>query len=133
MGDYLNKTSDPFNSHEPVDSSAAAIASQGLLRLGNYLRENGCDEDGEIYWQAGLVVINTLLSEPYLSTFPAHHGLLLHSIYHRPNGWDYIPEGSKIPYGESCMWGDYHLREVCLYLGRINSKGRYYTYFNCIR
>jgi hypothetical protein len=35
MGDYLNKTADPFNSYEPVDSSAAAIGAQGLLRLGN--------------------------------------------------------------------------------------------------
>ena len=34
MGDYLNKPADPFNDFEPVDSSAAAIAAQGLLRLG---------------------------------------------------------------------------------------------------
>src|SRR5439155_6391727 len=37
LGDYLNKPSDPFNKWEPVDSSAAAIAAQGLIRLGNYL------------------------------------------------------------------------------------------------
>jgi hypothetical protein len=37
MGDYLNKPADPFNSYEPVDSSAAAIGAQGLLRLGKYL------------------------------------------------------------------------------------------------
>lgn len=133
MGDYLDQPSDPFNSHEPVDSSAAAIASQGLLRLGHYLKKNGDMEEGEIYWQAGLVVLNTLLSEPYLSTDPEHHGLLLHTVYHRPNGWDSIPKGSKIPFGESCMWGDYHIREVCLYLDRINAKDRYLTYFNCIK
>ncbi len=34
LGDYLNKPADPFNDFEPVDSSAAAIAAQGLLRLG---------------------------------------------------------------------------------------------------
>ena len=128
-----DKPSDPFNQHEPVDSSAAAIAAQGLLRLGHYLLENGDEEDGKTYWQAGLCVVNTLLSEPYLSTDPAHQGLLLHTIYHRPNGWDYIPEGSRTPYGESCMWGDYHLREVCLYLGRIINKENYYTYYNCVR
>lgn len=131
MGDYLDKKSDPFNSFEPVDSSAAAIGSQGLLRLGRYLKEKGDDEEGFIYWQAGLCVVNTLLEEPYLSTTANHQGLLLHSIYHRPNGWDYVPEGSKIPFGESSMWGDYHIREVCLYLQRIINNEKYYTYFNC--
>lgn len=133
INDYLDRPADPFNSYEPVDSSAAAIASQGLLRLGKYLSETGYGVDGKKYWQAGLVIVNTLLSEPYLSVNPEHHGLLLHTVYHRPNGWDFIPEGSRTPYGESCMWGDYHLREICLYLSRINSNSRYYTYFNCVK
>ena len=34
LEDYLNTTSDPFNAYEPIDSSAAAIGAQGLLRLG---------------------------------------------------------------------------------------------------
>src|SRR5262249_16624524 len=37
LGDYGSQASNPFNLWEPVDSSAAAIAAQGLLRLGNYL------------------------------------------------------------------------------------------------
>lgn len=122
---YLNKAADPFNDFEPVDSSAAAIAAQGLLRLGKYL-------DEPKYWQAGLTVLNRLLEEPYLSTSHDHQGLLLHSIYHRPNGWDYVPQGSKIPYGESSMWGDYHLREVGLYVQKIINNEKYYTFFNCI-
>jgi hypothetical protein len=133
MGDYLNRPADPYDGSEPVDSSAAAIASQGLLRLGQYLKTKGDTEGGELYWQAGLCVVNTLLAEPYLSTCSDHQGLLLHTIYHRPNGWDYIPEGSIIPFGESCMWGDYHIREVCLYLDRIINGGRYYTYYNCVK
>ena len=133
MGDYLDKPSDPFNEYEPVDSSAAAIASQGLLRLGSYLKNSGDEEDGLSYWQAGLKVMDTLLEEPYLSTGKEHQGLLLHTIYHHPNGWDHIPEGSKIPYGESCMWGDYHIREACLYLDRIINNGKYYTYYNCVK
>ena len=132
LGDYLNKPADPFNSFEPVDSSAAAIAAQGLLRLGKYLREKGDDKSGSHYWQAGLSVIDTLLEEPYLSTASSHEGLLLHSIYHRPNGWDHIPAGSKIPNGESSMWGDYHAREVCLYLQRIINNEKYYSFFNCV-
>ncbi|HEX3988404.1 MAG TPA: glycosyl hydrolase, partial [Verrucomicrobiae bacterium] len=109
LGDWQSRPADPFNSHEPVDSSAAAIAAQGLLRLGRYAKNKR-------YWQAGLTVLNTLFDEPYLSTDPRHQGLILHSVYHRPNGWDHIPRGRAIPCGESSMWGDYHAREAALYV-----------------
>ncbi len=115
----LEKPSDPFNDREPVDSSAAAIACQGLLRLGHYLRGTGREAEGKQYWQAGLTVLSTLLREPYLSESEHHQGLILHSVYHRPNGWDHIPPGRKIPCGESSMWGDYHAREAALYVQRI--------------
>ncbi|WP_426511201.1 hypothetical protein ACPPVO_11555 [Dactylosporangium sp. McL0621] len=117
----LDAPADPFNDHEPVDSSAAAIGAQGLLRLGHALGD-------ERYTQAGLTVARTLLREPYLSTDPDHQGLLLHSVYHRPNGWDQIHEGQRVPNGESSMWGDYHLRELGLYLLRLDN-GPYYTFF----
>src|SRR5690606_25864410 len=129
--DYLNRPADPYNDHEPVDSSAAAIAAQGLLRLGRYLQSRDA-AGAKRYWQAGLTVLNTLLEEPYLSTNPQHQGLILHSIYHRPNGWDHVPTGRKIPCGESSMWGDYHAREVALYVQRIVNNERYYTFFNCL-
>jgi unsaturated chondroitin disaccharide hydrolase len=130
LGDYLNKPADPFNDFEPVDSSAATIGAQGLLRLGNYLVLKGQGKEAEKYWQAGLTVMDTLFAEPYLSENAGHQGLILHSIYHHPNGWDHIPEGQRIPSGESCMWGDYHAREAALYLQRIIKQGRYYTFFN---
>ena len=133
LGDYLDRPADPYNAFEPVDSSAAAIGTQGLLRLGKYLMDRNETEAGQRYWQAGLTVLNTLLAQPYLSTDPQHQGLLLHSIYHRPNGWDYVPDGSNIPYGESSMWGDYHLREVALYVQRIVSNEPYYAFFNCLQ
>jgi unsaturated chondroitin disaccharide hydrolase len=114
LGDYLDRPSDPFNDHEPIDSSAAAIGAQGLLRLADVLRSRGDGEDARRYEQAGLSVLRTLLDEPYTSTDPAHQGLLLHTIYHRPRGWDFVPAGSRIPRGEAAMWGDYHLREVAL-------------------
>ncbi|MCL6432369.1 MAG: glycoside hydrolase family 88 protein, partial [Anaerolineae bacterium] len=119
LGDYLSRPADPFNPYEPVDSSAAAIAAQGLLRLGNYLQAKGRAEEGRRYWQAGLTVLGALLSEPYLSTSPGHQGLILHSVYHRPRGWDYVPPGAAVPRGESSMWGDYHAREVALYVQRV--------------
>ncbi|WP_080239825.1 glycoside hydrolase family 88 protein [Spirosoma rigui] len=136
LGDYLNEPANPYNDHEPVDSSAAAIAAQGLLRLGHYIMQNNPTMDGEdadklgtLYWQAGLTVLDRLLEEPYLSTNPQHQGLLLHSIYHQPNGWDYVPEGSKIANGESSMWGDYHIREAALYVQRIIDGMPYYAFF----
>jgi hypothetical protein len=133
MGDYLNKPADPYNDYEPVDSTAAAIGSQGLLRLGKYLSDKGEKEAGEKYFQAGLTVVSRLLEDTYMSTEDNHQGLLLHSIYHHPNGWDHIPEGSKIPYGESSMWGDYHIREVALYIQRLINNEPYYTFFNCLK
>lgn len=130
LGDYLNKPSDPFNDFEPVDSSAAAIGVQGLLRLGNYLLSKGKDNEAKKYLQAGLTVMNSLFNEPYLNNNPNHQGLILHSIYHQPNAWDIVPEGCKIASGESCMWGDYHAREAALFLQRIIKNEKYYTYFN---
>ncbi len=126
--DALDKPADPFNDHEPVDSSAAAIAGQGLLRLGRYLEQAG-NSDGSRYFQAGLTVLRTLLSEPYLSTDPSHQGLTLHSVYHRPNGWDHVPAGRTQPSGESSMWGDYHTREAALYVHRLNTGQPYLTFW----
>ncbi len=130
LGDYTSVNADPYNEFEPVDSSAAAIAAQGLLRLGRYLSGKGHEDEGKYYWQAGLTVSRTLLDQPYLSINKGHHGLLLHSVYHRPNGWDHIPEGKMIPCNESSMWGDYHIRELSLYLWRIINGSDYYTFFN---
>ena len=129
LGNYLEKVSDPFNDKEPVDSSAAAIGAQGLLRLGKFLMARGQGKDGLEYFQAGLTVASHLFDDPYLSREEDHQGLILHSIYHRPMGWDHVPEGSSIPRGESSMWGDYHARELALYLQRIIGKESYYTFF----
>jgi len=118
MGDYLERPAEPCNEHEPVDSSAASIAAQGLLRLGSYLKRTGHSEQGTRYYQAGLTVARTLFQEPYLSPDPTHEGLILHSVYHRPNGWDYIPPGQQVPCGEASMWGDYHARELAVMLNR---------------
>jgi hypothetical protein len=131
MGDYLNRPSDPFNEFEPVDSSAACIAAQGLLRIGNWLQYKD-KEKSEKYLRSGYQIAKGLFQEPYLSLDPKHQGLILHSIYHRPNGWDYVPEKGKVPFGESSMWGDYHARELALFIQRNIQEEKYYSYFNCI-
>ena len=127
LGDTQSKPADPFNDFEPVDSSAAAIACQGLIRLGKYL--DGKDPKASEYVQAGLTVLDRLLEEPYLGTDEKHEGLLLHSVYHQPNGWDHIPDGKKIPSGEACQWGDYHLREAALLVQRMAEGKPYLTFF----
>lgn len=136
--DYLRRKSDPYNPWEPVDSSAAAIAAQGLIRLGNYLSGGKGAKAGtrgakeaERYRLAGLKIAETLFSEPYLSTDVRHQGLLLHSVYHRPNGWDYVAPGQKVPNGESSMWGDYHARELALLILREARGEPYLTFYGC--
>ena len=129
LGNYLERVADPFNDCEPVDSSAAAIAAQGFLRLGRYLKASGDREGGRGYFQAGLTIARTLFSEPYLSTRADHQGLILHSVYHRPNGWDYVPTGKHSPSGESSMWGDYHARELALLIKRMATSGPDYVFF----
>ncbi|HSD29445.1 MAG TPA: glycosyl hydrolase [Vicinamibacteria bacterium] len=125
----VERAADPYNDKEPVDSSAAAIAAQGLLRLARYLTGKGRLAEARRYGQAGLTVARTLLQAPYLSEAPEHQGLLLHSVYHRPNGWDYVPPGRKVPCGESSQWGDYHLRELGVYLGRLAAGAPDYRFF----
>ncbi len=127
MPDRYDTPSRPDNPYEPVDSSAACIAAQGLLRLGRYLGTE--TPDGARYWKAGLAVARAVLTPPYLSEDAHHHGLVLHSIYHRPNGWDHTPAGKSIPQGESSMWGDYHAMELAVYLKRLIAGEPYLTFW----
>ncbi|MHC4993859.1 MAG: glycosyl hydrolase [Planctomycetota bacterium] len=129
QADYARAVSDPYNDHEPIDSSAAAIAGQGFLRLGNWLAARGETEAGERYRASARKIADTLFAEPYLSTDPQHQGLILHSIYHRPNGWDHIAPGQTVPNGESSLWGDYHALELGLMLLREAQGGPYITFW----
>ena len=102
---------------------ACLIGAQALLRLGRYLKN-------DTYWQAGLTVTRSLFAEPYLSTSDKHQGLILHAVYHRPNGWDTVPAGGKVPSGEACMWGDYHAMELAAYLHRVIEGKPYLTFWS---
>jgi unsaturated chondroitin disaccharide hydrolase len=117
LGDYKSKSADPYNEFEPVDGSAAAIAAQGLIRL-----------EEPKYVAAGLTIAKSLFASPYLSENADHQGLILHSVYHRPNGWDQIHKGQSVPNGESSMWGDYHARELALLIWK-QSEGEDYYFF----
>lgn len=126
LGDWQQRDAEPYNDFEPVDAGASAIAAQGLIRLGRYLGEKG---KGKRYMQAGLTTAQTLLSDAYLANKASHQGILLHNIYHRPNGWDHVPKGSKIPAGESAMWGDYHLLELANLVKRLGEGDRYPAFY----
>jgi hypothetical protein len=97
--------------------------------LGRRLSAAGDRRQGERYWFAGLTTLRSLLTTPYLAEDPSHDGLLLHTIYHRPRQWDYVPPGAAVPRGEACMWGDYHLLEAALYVQRIARNEPYYAFF----
>jgi hypothetical protein len=98
------------------------------MRYGIYLRSRR-DPQGPRYLGAGLGLLARLLEEPYLSRAAGHQGLLLHSVYHRPGGWDRVPPGRAVPCGESSMWGDYHLREAGLYAQRLAEGGPYLAFW----
>ncbi|SVC97233.1 uncharacterized protein METZ01_LOCUS350087, partial [marine metagenome] len=129
FGRYTSDPSDPYNDVEPLDSSAAAICAQGLLRLGNYLSKKGDKKSGIRYRNAAMTTAAALLDEPYLSTSSRHQGITLHAIYHRPNNWDHVPRGGRQPCGESAMWGDYHTMELIHLVLREAEDGPYPTFF----
>ena len=118
----------------------STIASPSTARRPRSARRGCCasagssqqrGDDGARYTQAGLRVLDTLFDDagPYLSRDPEHQGLLLHSVYHWPNGWDHVPPGAKTPRGESSQWGDYHAREAALYVKRLAEGGPYLAFY----
>jgi len=129
MPHVYQQPSQPRNPFEPVDSSAAAIAAQGYLRLGMYFKTKD-KTAAQRYTQAGLTMARTLFEEPYLSTDPKHHGLILHSIYHRPRGWDHQPEPGFAPYGESSLWGDYHAMELAVMVQALAKRKKVFRFFD---
>jgi unsaturated chondroitin disaccharide hydrolase len=130
LGDYRERPAEPFNEHEPVDSSAAAIGAQGLLRLGRYLGIEG--EQGTPYWQAGL----TSLKHPARRHLPEPRrkppGALPALGLSPPERMGSHPRGQKVPCGESSMWGDYHVRELALFAQR-HAESQDYTFFGCVQ
>jgi hypothetical protein len=98
--------------------------------LGNYLTAKAIGRTALAI--AGRLRWRTRFSQAVSQRNAKHQGLILHSVYHRPNGWDYIAPGQKVPNGESSMWGDYHARELALLLLREARGEAYLTFFGCI-
>ena len=132
LPDWRDRAADPFNEHEPVDSSAAAIARAGTAaaRARSWPARRGSQRPTSTCRPA-CACVETLFEEsgPYLSIDPKHQGLLLHSVYHWPNRWDHVPPGATTPRGESSQWGDYHAREAGALREAARRGGPYLAFF----
>ncbi len=84
----------------PYESSAAAIAASGLLDLSQATLDPA---RRRLYRDYALMIIDTLTTPEFLArSQPGWEGILLHGIYHQPQG---------VGVDESTMWGDYFFLE----------------------
>jgi len=97
LGDYNDRPAEPFNEHEPVDSSAAAIGAQGLLRLGRYLDRHGKKEEGARYTAAGLTASKTLFSERISASIRTMRGCFSTPSIIVPTDGITFPRGGRFP------------------------------------
>lgn len=90
---------------EERDSSAAAIASAGLLELAGHLPI--LDPERRLFENAALRMLEALARDYTSATDPRSNGILLHAVYGKPlgNGID-----------ECTIWGDYFYVEALMRL-----------------
>jgi unsaturated chondroitin disaccharide hydrolase len=89
------------NPQYPFESSAAAIAASGLLRLARLTD----DEQRALHYDTyARRILKTLLSPEFLAVdTPGWEGILKHGIYH---------QRKNLGVNESVMWGDYFFLEA---------------------
>lgn len=87
--------------HAPCESSAAAVACCGLLKLSRLTAD---PDRATAYRRAALDTLATLTSPQYLALEDdGWEGVLKHGIYHLPG---------SVGVDESVIWGDYYLLEA---------------------
>lgn len=91
----------------PRDSSAAAIAACGLLELAKALPAADPRRDTYAGWAWRVV---QELGTSYLAPVEGSNALLLHAVYHMPNG---------AGVDEACIWGDYFYLEALMRLRNV--------------
>jgi unsaturated chondroitin disaccharide hydrolase len=90
----------PPESRKLLDTSAAAIAASGLLRLSRLLHDS---VKGHFYWSTALHILRTLCHKHLGDSDPAWEGILKGGVYH-------IHKGLGV--NESVMWGEYFFVEA---------------------
>jgi len=90
----------PPESREIVDTSAAAIAAAGLLRLCRLITD---PIKGHFYWTTAIRILRTLCESYTAREMPEWEGILRGGVYHLPKG---------LGVDESVMWGEYFFVEA---------------------
>ncbi|MEY2614888.1 MAG: unsaturated chondroitin disaccharide hydrolase, partial [Verrucomicrobiota bacterium] len=84
------------NPVQPYESSAAAIAADGFLKLAQATPD---EAEADRYQEHAFIILNTLLNPEFLANqTPGWEGILKHGSYHEPK---------KLGVDESVMWGEY--------------------------
>jgi unsaturated chondroitin disaccharide hydrolase len=90
----------PAENRSVVDSSAAAIAAAGLLRLCRLVAD---PMKGHFYWSTAIHILRTLCTKYLAAGDPEWEGVLKGGVYHIHNG---------LGVDESVMWGEYFFVEA---------------------
>ena len=90
----------PAESRRTLDTSAAAIAASGLLRLCRLVWD---PMKGHLYWTTALRILRSLCEGHLGNDTPGWEGVLKDGVYHMPK---------NLGVGESVMWGDYFFVEA---------------------
>ena len=90
----------PPENRSLVDSSSAAIAAAGLLRL---CRHASDPMKGHFYWSTAIHILRTLCADYLASSDSKWEGVLKGGVYHLHKG---------LGVDESVMWGEYFFTEA---------------------
>jgi unsaturated chondroitin disaccharide hydrolase len=90
----------PPETRKLVDTSAAAIAASGLLRLCRLVPD---PMKGHLYWTAALRILRALCEDYSAETAEGWEGILKGGVYHVHR---------DLGVNESVMWGDYYFVEA---------------------
>ncbi len=86
--------------HRQLDTSAAAIAASGFLRICRHLAD---PVKGHFYWSTGIRILQSLCEKHLADEDPSWEGILKGGVYHIHK---------DLGVNESVMWGEYFFVEA---------------------